>query len=780
MIQSTNYHSNLSEVEKKIDILGSTYRKLIKSQVIRLDLDGDGEYYLPHSKKTYEAFTSGLELLEISEFIKNKSLQKSFVKEVENLKLEQVYVFLSTVIGIKQKYLQLFIKELEILKLIVLKKLNKALDILQQFDFFDEKVAKSHPLAGKSVLLVEDLPYNRLIINKILSKHQVLIKEVENGQVALEEWRKNRNYDLILMDMNMPVMDGFSTTKEIRKIEQESNLGRVPIIALTALAMRGDQKKCLQAGCDEYLSKPIDSAVLINICTQQLQQGEHSENNKSEEFTIKLDRVLLKTDNNIYHATLKKTLSIYGVEVEVVKDQDLLLKKITERTYDLIILDPDFDLQLAFYIKKLYPYQFITFILNEDYKHELLYSDELENLKFPFKSKEIIKILEAYSLKIQNSKRKLEELKDVHSLESVKSQYKLKETIAKSDRQLAVWQKSFRKIGGDLILSHQFNYHGRFGLVLADVAGHDIKSGYTATWFSGLIKGIWEKNSNPLDLLMYLNKLFDHDTEEEDKRFVCALALLWDRMRSKLYFANAGIPGGLLVKKGSDTSEQLNWKGIPIGLFADVEMFDHGVFDFYPGDRLYIATDGVLEAIPNDVFQTISNNQSDQPVSEALDAIVDFTTRSIEVTDDLTIAAFEAQALPEITNGFRESIQSTFEDVDRLMKKTETFISSYPSAKFEWTLISVALREALLNALQHGNSNQSQAPIDIDVVIEGKILIVIISDTGSGFDFSGVKNQLAAEGTLRIHGRGLEIIENITHSLSYHGGGVKMEFTAIG
>ena len=107
MIQSTNYHSNLSEVEKKIDILGSTYRKLIKSQVIRLDLDGDGEYYLPHSKKTYEAFTSGLELLEISEFIKNKSLQKSFVKEVENLKLEQVYVFLSTVIGIKQKYLQL-------------------------------------------------------------------------------------------------------------------------------------------------------------------------------------------------------------------------------------------------------------------------------------------------------------------------------------------------------------------------------------------------------------------------------------------------------------------------------------------------------------------------------------------------------------------------------------------------------------------------------------------------------------------------------------------------
>jgi CheY-like chemotaxis protein/serine phosphatase RsbU (regulator of sigma subunit)/anti-sigma regulatory factor (Ser/Thr protein kinase) len=766
-------------MEKKFDILGSAYRKLNKNQVIQLKLDLDGEYFLPHSKKVYEDIVSRLEILEISEFLKDEPLQKLLIKEVEYLGLVQVYEFIIIAGGIKDKYHSLFIEELEKLKYIVLDELKRALDILKQFNFFNDKVTKIHPLTGKSVLLVEDLPYNRLIINKILSKYKVHLKEVENGQMALEEWHKNRNYDLILMDMNMPVMDGFSATKEIRKIEQDSNLNRVPIIALTALAMVGDQEKCMQAGCDEYLSKPIDSAVLINLCAQQIQQGDQSEDDKSEQFTIKLDRVLLKTANDIYHATLKKILSRFGIDIEIVAEQDLLLEKIARTTYDLIILDPDFDLQLAFYVKKLYPYQFITFILNEKYKKELLYNDELENLKFPFKSKEIIKILEAYSLKIQSNKRKLEELKDVHSLESVKSQYKLDETIAKSDQQLAVWQKSFRKIGGDLILSHQFNYHGRFGLVLADVAGHDIKSGYTATWFSGLIKGIWDKNSNPLDLLMYLNKLFDHDTEEEDKRFVCALALLWDRIRSKLYYANAGIPGGLLVRKGSDISEQLNWKGIPIGLFADVEMFDHGAVDFYRGDRLYIATDGVLEAIPNDVFQNISNNQSDQPVSEALDAIVDFTTRSIEVTDDLTIAAFEAQALPEISNGFRESIQSTFEGVDRMMKKTENFITSYHLVNFDWALISVAFREGLLNALQHGNKNQSQAPIDIDVVIEGKILIVIISDTGGGFDYSSVKSQLAEEGTLRIHGRGLEIIENIAHSFSYHGGGVKMEFTAI-
>ena len=779
MIQSSKNRPCLDEVEKNFFLLGAPFQRLKLKQVIRLELDKRGEYTVPQVKQVYEDIVKKIETLEISDLIKNKPLQKNLKKEIENLALEQIDEFLNIIVGIEKKYHLLFIEELEKIKTFVLNKLRKILQILSSLHFFDEKISKSHPLTGKSILLVEDLPYNRLIINKILSKYQVHLKEAENGQLAIDEWHKNKNYDLILMDMNMPVMDGFTATKTIRKFEKELNLHRVPIIALTALAMRGDQEKCIEAGCDEYLPKPIESGLFIKLCTQQLREEEHSDDDGNEQFTIKLDRVLLKSTNDIYIATLHKIILRYGIDIEIIQDQKTFLKKITQNSYDLIILDPDFDLQLAYYIKKLYPQQMITFILDEEYKQDLLYKDELENLKFPFKQQEILKILEAYSLKIQYGKRKIEELKDVDSLESVKSPYKLKETITKSDQQLAVWQKSFRKIGGDLILSHQFNYHGRFGLVMADVAGHDIKSGYTASWFSGLIKGIWEKNSNPVELLTYLNKLFDHDTEEEDKRFVCALALLWDRMRNQLYFANAGIPGGLLVRKGAGKSQQLDWKGIPIGLFADVEMFDQGVVDFFPGDRLYIATDGVLEAIPNDVFQNISNNQSAQPVSEALDAIVDFISRSIEVTDDLTIAVLEARAMPEVLDGFRESIPSTIEDVDRIVKKTEAFISLNHHVKFDQSLISVALREALINSVQHGNRNQSQAPIDIDVYIEDVKLILIISDTGSGFDLSSVKSLLEEEGSLRIHGRGLEIIENITDSVSYFGGGIRMEFSAI-
>jgi CheY-like chemotaxis protein len=80
---------------------------------------------------------------------------------------------------------------------------------------------------------------------------------VEDGQAGLEHFEKD-NYDMILMDCQMPRMDGFEATRSIRRIEsQRGNLARVPIIAITAFAMEGDRERCIDAGMDDYLSKPF-------------------------------------------------------------------------------------------------------------------------------------------------------------------------------------------------------------------------------------------------------------------------------------------------------------------------------------------------------------------------------------------------------------------------------------------------------------------------------------------------------------------------------------------
>ncbi|MFH0811734.1 MAG: ATP-binding protein [Pseudomonadota bacterium] len=112
------------------------------------------------------------------------------------------------------------------------------------------------------ILLVEDYEVSRRIIKAFLKKHPYIIDEAENGEKAVDKYKINK-YDLILMDIQMPVMDGYTATKLIREWEINNNLKPVPIIALTAHAMKEDIEKSRQAGCNMHLIKPINKIDLI-------------------------------------------------------------------------------------------------------------------------------------------------------------------------------------------------------------------------------------------------------------------------------------------------------------------------------------------------------------------------------------------------------------------------------------------------------------------------------------------------------------------------------------
>lgn len=124
------------------------------------------------------------------------------------------------------------------------------------------KPTPSRHIASLRVLLVEDNEINRLVAHRYVEKMGIQVDEACNGQEAIEK-ASAVGYDLILMDISMPVMDGIMATKHIRALDEHN--ATVPIVALTAHAMEGDRLLCLSAGMNDYLQKPINVELLVKI-----------------------------------------------------------------------------------------------------------------------------------------------------------------------------------------------------------------------------------------------------------------------------------------------------------------------------------------------------------------------------------------------------------------------------------------------------------------------------------------------------------------------------------
>ncbi|MEE8481183.1 MAG: response regulator, partial [Desulfobacterales bacterium] len=116
-----------------------------------------------------------------------------------------------------------------------------------------------HPL---HILLVEDNANNRMLMRAFLKKTPFTLDEAENGEIAVEKFKADE-YNLIFMDIEMPVMDGYTTTKEIRKLEAENQIRATPIIALTAHALAEYTQKSLDVGCNAHITKPIKKDKLF-------------------------------------------------------------------------------------------------------------------------------------------------------------------------------------------------------------------------------------------------------------------------------------------------------------------------------------------------------------------------------------------------------------------------------------------------------------------------------------------------------------------------------------
>ncbi|MBN1765148.1 MAG: response regulator, partial [Sedimentisphaerales bacterium] len=177
----------------------------------------------------------------------------------------------------------------------------------------DKSVSKSSPetakLTGK-VLIAEDNLYNQKLMEIVLKRYHLNVKLVDNGQEAVEAMKKQR-YDLVFMDMQMPVMDGFDATRAIREFDTE-----VTIVALTAHTKPQDKHKCLDAGCTEFVSKPVNQDKLYPLLKKYLQM----EDQKETLVMLSIDTPQPKSSENTAGDKIVSSLSYDDELAKIVQD----------------------------------------------------------------------------------------------------------------------------------------------------------------------------------------------------------------------------------------------------------------------------------------------------------------------------------------------------------------------------------------------------------------------------------------------------------------------------
>lgn len=243
----------------------------------------------------------------------------------------------------------------------------------------------------RKILVIEDNEQNRILMRQILTYHGHEVLEAENGATGLVMAREHMP-DLILLDLQMPVMGGFAVIKELRV---SPALRHLKVIAVTSFAMKGDREKALDAGFDEYVTKPIDTRKFAEIVKSFL---------PDESVAPKKPVILCVDDTPANLKLLENILVPRGYEVVSAANGSDALLKVKSLTIDLILLDlmmPEMDgLQVSRKIKENKKSRNIPIIILTAYTGAESYIESLNAEVFaylhkPFKTEELVKIVRA-------------------------------------------------------------------------------------------------------------------------------------------------------------------------------------------------------------------------------------------------------------------------------------------------------------------------------------------------------------------------------------------------
>ncbi len=644
--------------------------------------------------------------------------------------------------------------------------------------FYMEDKAKQAP-----ILVVEDNPFNRELLKGVLEGEGYRVDEAKNGKEALEAL-KSKSYGLIFMDILMPGMDGFETMERIRQMGVKT-----PIIIASSMSAKEDRQRCLEAGGDDFLPKPVEVGKIKALLEKYKRSGsqEQSVSPRGDSKRGGLDfsqyRLLLIEESEELARRNQRFLSFLGFELTRVGTGDqgwdllqsqpgrfqIVLSNIFTSGIDGLgllakIRRQGINVRVFIYAPHLDPetYQ-LAIQLGAD---GLVTEDDFE--------KQIAGLME--SALYQARHRSSESWAADTARQVRKAQKELIKFGCESHCDpIDIAYSPLTDAGGDIAHCRCFEKENACGVILGDVAGHSVMSSYISAIFLGILSSVWNQTPDPMELLKTINHQLNQAGYPE--YHLCASALLWDRSQGTLDLAVAGNPGGLLVSRAPDGTprfEEFAGGGMCLGLLETDDLFLRQTITLLPDSLFFLFSDGIAA---EEIIRILSAGNTDpwRPrlhglSQEILDQILAGRTQ----TDDMILICLRPSVSGE--KRFHRRFPSRYAAInDACCWTREKCQGAFPKGR-DPDLILLALREALLNAVIHGNRFDPKSFFELSLRLVPGLLHIQVTDQGSGFDLFPFLNRIEEVDILQSGGRGVPAMYSLADELTVRQGTVSMIF----
>ncbi len=637
------------------------------------------------------------------------------------------------------------------------------------------------------ILVVEDNPFNRELLKTALIRLGFRVAEAKNGQEALEQI-SGRSFRLIFMDLLMPGMDGFETIRRIRRMGIQT-----PIIIASSMDDREDRRQCLEAGGNDFLPKPIDLKAVEDL-VRKYASGDPAPDAAASPAETDPKRfsgfsALLVEENPALADRRIRFLKQHRFEVVRVPSGDKALTFLENRRhrFEIIVSNlfaPGIDgLGILARVKRNRP-ELLVFIYAPEYDKDTfqlavqLGADGIV-ADADFETS-ILPAVESAVLHAGQKGSRVQTAATAHQVRQAQANLVRYGCGAACDA-IDIAYSPLTDAGGDLACCRRFNLANRCGVFLGDVSGHNVMSSYLSAFYMGVLTANWNRAQKPHELLKTIN----HELNASDYReyHLCATALLWDRNRQRVEIGMAGNPGGILVRqthKGGLEVRELTGGGMCLGLLPQDDLFHCEGFRLAPGTHLFLFTDGLRKT---DILGALSSGQislNRESIHGLGQKIVDRVLARNGQTDDILLITLRSPLRP-LEMGRHRAFSSGYAGVDEACKWAEAIITpeTLPPGK-DPEFVMLALREALINAVQHGNRQSPSAYVDISIFQRPEQLRIDVSDEGPGFDPPQPPRGLDAVDVLQSRGRGVAAMQSIADEITVVGGTVSLIFDSRG